>query len=310
MRTYLILLFSVLLFLGGFWSLTSEVFLTWPNILNVITASSTVGILAIGATIVIGSGGIDLSVGSLLALSATVTSLSIFPIHYHVALIVLSCLMTGILIGAVNGYLIGRVKLPAFIVTLGMLSFARGIALIISDGRPFYGLPSEIVFLGQGVIYGIPVPVILFVVATLFSQILISNTRFGLHLLAIGDNETAARDAGIQVVLTKVLIYSFSGFLAGLAGLITMGRTNAADPSSGTMYELTAITAAVIGGTTLAGGRASVIGAVLGSLIMGVLQNGLALVDVPAYYQQVAIGAALIAAVAIGQWRGEFATSN
>ena len=309
MRAYLGLIFVVLLILCAFYAAVSDVFLTWPNILNIFTASATIGLLAIGATFVIGAGGLDLSVGSLMALSAMAGVLAAGS-SPSLFMIVFFCLMTGLFMGALNGALIGGLKLPAFIVTLGMLSIARGLALILSGGHPVYGLPDSVVFLGQGRVGGIPVPVIVFLSAGLFGSLLLSRTRFGRHGLAIGDNEKASRNAGIRIFRHKVALYAFSGLLAATAGLLAMGRVNAADPGAGMMYELTAITAAIIGGTSLSGGRASVPGAMMGALIMGVLQNGMTLMNVPAYYQQLAVGVVLISVVAFGQWRGVHAAAR
>lgn len=303
MRDHLLLLTGVLLALCAAWSAMSEVFLTWANFLNILTASSTVGVLAIGAAFVIGSGGIDLSVGSLLALSITVSALVAGHSDSPSLLIAAICLLTGGAAGALNGLLVGAAKLPAFIVTLGMLSFARGLALIVSDGRPVYGLPEGILSMGQGEFAGIPAPVLLFLLTALVAHIVLGHTAFGRHALAVGDNQRAAQNAGIRINRLKLMLYAFSGVLAALSGILTMGRVNAADPTAGMMYELTAITAAVIGGATLRGGRASVIGAVLGALTMGVLQNGLTLVDVAPYYHQVAIGVVLILAVSVSQSR-------
>lgn len=309
MRTYLGLMFVGLLLLCAVCSFLSDVFLTWPNFLNILTASATIGLLAIGASFIIGSGGLDLSVGSLMALSSVVaiqfSTHSPFPFLQTLCL----CLVVAAVAGGVNGFLIGR-KIPAFIATLGMLSLARGLALIFSNGRPVYGLPDSILFLGQGRVIGIPVPVFIFLGIILFCHVLLRHTKFGRYSLMIGDNVNAARNAGIRIQRHLIWLYAFSGMLAAVAGLLFMGRVNAADPNAGMMYELTAITAAIIGGTSLSGGKASVIGAVLGALIMSVLQNGLTLVNIPSYYQQVAVGIVLIVAVAFGQWRGGHAATN
>jgi len=303
MRHYPALITAVLLILCGIFACLSDVFLSWNNLLNVLLASSTIGILAIGAAFVIGGAGLDLSVGSLMAFTgmAAVMVASNFSLPWFY--IPVLCLLTGALAGGINGYLIGYRKVLALIVTLGMLSMARGAAFIFSDGRPVYGLPESLLFFGQGQIAGIPVPVVLFLLTGAGVHILLRYTVFGRHTLAIGDKESAARNAGIEIARHKLLLYIFSGILGALAGLIFMARVNAADPNAGAMYELTAITAAIIGGTSLFGGRTSIAGAMLGALIMGVLQNGLSLLNVPAYYQQVVIGAVLILAVMGGTWK-------
>ena len=310
MRGYLILIFFVLIILGVAGACLSDVFLTWANILNIVTASSTIGVLAIAAAFIIGAGGLDLSVGSIVALSAVTAGLLISEQASSPLLMIIVSLLTGAAVGGINGYLVGRRGVPAFIVTLGMLSVARGAALVLSDGRSIYGLPPAMQFIGQGQVAGIPFPVLVFAFAALVGNALLTRCAFGRHALAIGDNERAARNAGIRVSAQKIKLYVFSGVMAAVAGLLFMGRVNSADPNAGMMYELTAITAAIIGGTSLAGGRASVVGAVIGALIMGVMQNLLTLLDVPPYYQPVAIGVVLIVAVAIGQRRGMHAVAD
>ena len=186
---------------------------------------------------------------------------------------------------------------------LGMLGIARGLALVISGGRVIYGLPADLLFLGQGRPFGVPVPVVILVVTAIVAHILLSYTRFGRHTLALGDSEGAARAAGIRVEHQRRTLYTLSGALAGLAGMIFMARINSGDPTAGLNYELTAITAAIIGGTNLFGGRGSILGTMIGALIMGVLQNGLNLLAVQSYYQQMAIGAVLILAVFIDQYQ-------
>lgn len=305
MRHYLWLITAVLLILCGIFACISDVFLSWDNLSNILLASSTIGILAIGAAFVIGGAGLDLSVGSQMALSAMAAVIAVNALALPWHFIPVLCLVVGMLTGGINGYLIGYRKVLALIVTLGMLSMARGTAFIFSDGRPVYGLPEPLLFFGQGQIAGIPVPVVLFLLIGIAVHILLRHTTFGRHTLAIGDNENAARNAGIDIAQHKLCLYIFSGILAALAGLVFMARVNAADPNAGAMYELTAITAAIIGGTSLFGGRTSIAGAMLGALIMGVLQNGLSLMNVPAYYQQVIIGAVLILAVMAGNWKAK-----
>lgn len=287
-RIYIFLAFLCITF-----ACFSPLFASPENIINILLSSATIGLLAIGATLVIGAAGLDLSVGSILALSASVSAVLNLPWP----LAILICLLTGILTGGINGLIITFIKIPAFIVTLGMLSIARGLALVFTDGRPFYGLPEEIVFIGQGSFLEIPIPIWIFLVTGLLMHILLRHTVIGAQLLCLGDNETAVYNAGVNVNKLKIKLYALSGLLAALAGLVFMGRVNAADPSAGLMYELTAITAAILGGTNLFGGRASVIGAMLGALTISVLQNGLTLLAIPSYYQQVAIGIVLILAL-------------
>jgi ribose/xylose/arabinose/galactoside ABC-type transport system permease subunit len=188
-------------------------------------------------------------------------------------------------------------RLSPFIATLGMLGVARGTALVLSNGVSIYGLPPEVVYLGQGRPFGVPTPVIVLLVTALAAHVLLIHTRFGVHAQVIGDNEAAARAMGVRVERHKVMLYALSGLLSGLAGLLFAARINSGEPTAGLNYELTAITATIIGGTNLFGGRGSVIGTIIGALIMGVLQNGLNLLAVQPFYQQIAIGAVLVLAV-------------
>jgi ribose/xylose/arabinose/galactoside ABC-type transport system permease subunit len=281
----------------------SPYFLSVSNFLNILLATSTIGVLAIAATFVIGSGGLDLSLGSVMGLSGVVGAYIGVNLGLPSILGVLGCIAAGAFAGFINGQLVTRAFVPAFIVTLGMLGLARGLALVISDGRVIYGLPDAMVYLGQGRPSGIPMPVIIFLAVALITHYILGFTRFGRHTLAIGDNENAARTAGIRVERHRLVLYTLSGGLAGLAGMLFMARINSGDPTAGISYELTAITAAIIGGTNLFGGRGSILGSVIGALIMGVLQNGLNLLAVQSYYQQMAIGAVLIFAVFIDQYQ-------
>jgi ribose transport system permease protein len=294
---------AVLILLCVVMTLLSPYFLSLNNFLNILLATSVIGILAIGATFVISSAAIDLSVGSLLAVSAVVAGLVVKNAGLPWPLGIFAALATGGLLGLINGVLVTKGRIPPFIVTLGMLGIARGTAYILTEGRAIYGLPEPLVFLGQGRILGVPMPVIIFLALALVMHFVLQHTRFGRYTLIVGDNETAARVTGLRVERHRVQVFVLSGALAGLAGLVLMGRLNAADPSEGLLYELTAITAAIIGGTNLFGGRGTIVGTVIGALIMGVIQNGLNLLAVQSFYQQVAIGAVLIVAVWLDRLR-------
>jgi len=282
-------------------AILSPYFLSVSNFLNILLATSVIGVLAYGATFVIAAAGIDLSLGSVLGLSGVVGALSINALGLPWPFGILACLATGAACGAINGLLNARAGIPAFIVTLGMLGMARGLGLVLTNGLPVYGLDPVIVYLGQGRPGGIPTPVIIFLLLGAASHFVLAYTRFGKYALVIGDNEGAARAMGIAVRRQRVLLYVLSGTMAGIAGLLFMARTNAGDPTAGISYELTAITAAILGGTNLFGGRASIIGTLIGALIMGVLQNGLNLLAVSSFYQQMAIGAVLVLAVWLDQ---------
>ncbi|VAW20984.1 Ribose ABC transport system, permease protein RbsC (TC 3.A.1.2.1) [hydrothermal vent metagenome] len=293
----------VLICLGAVMSLLSPYFLSVSNFLNILLATSTIGVLAIAATFVIGSGGLDLSLGSVMGLAGVAGAYVAVTLGMPTPLGVAASIGAGALAGYINGQLVTRAFVPAFIATLGMLGLARGLALVISNGRVIYGLPSAMVYIGQGRPLGIPMPVIIFILTALVTHYILAFTRFGRYTLAIGDNENAARTAGIKVSRHRLILYTLSGGLAGLAGLLFMARINSGDPTAGISYELTAITAAIIGGTNLFGGRGSILGSVIGALIMGVLQNGLNLLAVQSYYQQMAIGAVLIFAVFLDQYQ-------
>lgn len=295
--------FVVLIVLGAVMAVLSPYFLSVSNFLNILLATSTIGVLAIAATYVIGSGGLDLSLGSVMGLAGVAGAYVGVTLGLPSAFGLAACILAGAAAGYVNGLLVTRALVPAFIVTLGMLGLARGLALVLSEGKVIYGLPPLMVYVGQGRPLGIPMPVIIFVVTAIAAHCVLAYTRFGRHTLALGDSQGAARAAGIRVERHQRILYTLSGALAGLAGMLFMARINAGDPTAGLNYELTAITAAIIGGTNLFGGRGSILGTMIGALIMGVLQNGLNLLAVQSYYQQMAIGAVLILAVFIDQYQ-------
>jgi ribose/xylose/arabinose/galactoside ABC-type transport system permease subunit len=287
-------------------SILSPYFLSVSNFLNILLATATIGVLAIGATLILASNGLDLSVGSVLGFSGVVGAYLVVILGWPAPFAVIGALMAGLLAGAINGFLITATRIPAFIVTLGMLGIARGFALILApNGGAIYGLPAPVVYLGQGRPLGIPMPVFILIATAIIAHYLLAYSRFGRHTLALGDNENAARATGIAVERHRLRLYAISGLLAGLAGLIFMARVNAGDPTAGLNYELTAITAAIIGGTSLFGGKGSILGTMVGALVMGVLQNGLTLLAVPSFWQQVAIGVVLILAVYIDQLQSQ-----
>lgn len=286
-------------------SFATPYFLTPQNILNVLVASATLGILAVGAALVIGAGGIDLSVGAIMALAASVAAVfGLIPDASGIWMMAL-CLATGLAAGIANGSLAVKTTLPPFIITLATMSIARGLAFILMDGKPVYGLPEEIVFFGQGNVAGIPMPIVIFVVVAVVGHVLLTQTAFGRYVTAYGDNPAALIVSGVNITRFKIMLYGFSALTAVLASLVFMGRLNNADPSAGMGYELTAITAAIMGGASLSGGRTSVVGAVIGALIMGVLQNGLNLLAIPSFYQYVVTGIALLVAVSLQPRRSQ-----
>jgi ribose transport system permease protein len=296
----------VLVLLCTTMTMLSPFFLSISNFLNILLATTTIGVLAIGATLILSSAGLDLSVGSVLGLSGVTGAYLCVEMELPWFMAIIGSLGAGALAGYINGQLITRTRIPAFIVTLGMLGIARGLALIIApNGGAIYGLPEQVVYLGQGRPLGVPSPVIILFATALVAHYVLAFSSFGRHALAMGDSDNAARATGIPVEKLRRTLYTVSGLTAGLAGLIFMARVNAGDPTAGYTYELTAITATIIGGTSLFGGKGSILGALVGALIMGVLQNGLNLLAVQSYYQQIAIGAVLIIAVYIDQLQSE-----
>lgn len=281
----------------GLW-IATPYFATTTNLANVAEQSAVTGVIAIGMTCVILTGGIDLSVGSIVALAGVVIG---WALQHDVPIVIALMLgaLAGIVAGAVNGIMITRGKLPPFIATLGMMSVARGAALMISDGRPISGFPGTVRLLATGRPLGIPVPVLLMLALYAAAYVMLTRTVLGRYLYAIGGNEEASAMAGIHVERYKTITYVLSGLSASICAMLLVARLDSAQPVAGMGYELDAIAAVVIGGTSLLGGSGSVIGSLIGALIMSVLRNGLNLLGVSSYLQQVAIGVVIIAAVLI-----------
>ncbi|MEE9573810.1 MAG: ribose ABC transporter permease [Candidatus Neomarinimicrobiota bacterium] len=290
-------LFGLMILIIFFWILTPH-FFTVSNLFNVVQQTSINAIIAVGLTFVIISAGIDLSVGSILAFSGVVLA-SVLNAGYPITLAITAGLMVGLACGFVNGLLIAYGKLPPFISTLGMMSVARGAALMYTNGRPISGFSSEFRFLANGEIFSIPTSIILMVLVYLFAHFILTKTKFGRYVYAIGGNEEAARLSGINVSLYKIIVYGICGLLSGLAAVVLTARLNSAQPIAGIMYELDAIAATVIGGTSLVGGEGRVFGTLIGALIMGVLRNGLNLLGVSSFLQQTIIGSVIIIAVLV-----------
>jgi ribose transport system permease protein len=279
------------------WILTPH-FLTISNLLNIAQQTSINAIIAVGMTFVIITAGIDLSVGSIMAFSGVVLA-SALDAGIPIPVAIIIGLVMGLLCGLINGILITHGRLPPFISTLGMMSVARGAALLYTDGRPISGFSQEFRFLATGEILHIPTPVVLMVIIYIIAHIILTKTKFGRYTYAIGGNEEAAILSGVRVKFYKSIVYGFCGLLSGLAAIILTARLNSAQPIAGIMYELDAIAATVIGGTSLMGGEGRVVGTLIGALIMGVLRNGLNLLGVSSFIQQTVIGAVIIIAVLI-----------
>lgn len=279
------------------WILTPH-FLTLSNLLNIAQQTSINAIIAVGLTFVIISGGIDLSVGSMVAFSGVVMA-SLLQRGVPLPLAIGGGLATGVVGGWVNGLLITLGRLPPFIATLGMMSVARGGALLYTEGRPVSGFEEGFRWIATGEIAFVPVPVIVMGLVYVIAHFVLRRTPFGRYAFAIGGNEEAALLSGVRVRFHKTMVYGVCGLLSALAGVVLTARLNSAQPIAGINYELDAIAATVIGGTSLMGGQGSVIGTLIGAFIMGVLRNGLNLLGVTSFVQQIVIGAVIIVAVLV-----------
>jgi inositol transport system permease protein len=280
-------------------SILSPTFFTTGNILNIIRQMSVVGIVAIGVTMIIITTGIDLSSGSVIALTSVVVASMSHPGSFPLALAILVGLAIGAGTGLISGTIIAKGRIAPFIVTLGMMTAARGAALLFTGGKPVGNLSDPFKFIGQGSLFGLPMPILIFFVVALVSYIILNSTKFGKYIYAIGGNEQASLIAGVNVDKYKILIYAYAGLLSSIAGIILTSRIASGQPTAGTMYELDAIAAAVIGGTSLSGGIGTIGGAVIGALIIGVMNNGLDLMNVSSYWQQILKGAIITIAVFI-----------
>jgi ribose transport system permease protein len=283
-------------------TILSPYFLTIDNLLSIALQTAIIAILALGQVYVIISGGIDLSVGSILALSGVISA-QLLVSGWPTALAIVAGIFAGALLGFINGLVITKGNLPPFIVTLGMMGVARGLSLVLTDGLPVSGLPETFTKLGNETIFYIPIPVIFLIVVAIISSFILSRTIFGRYVYSIGSNEEAAQLSGINVNFHKLMIYVVCGLLSGLAGVLLTARLVSAQPSAGTGYELDAIAAVVIGGASLMGGVGTVGGTIIGAFIMGVLRNGLNLLNVTPFWQQIAIGVVIVLAVYLDQMR-------
>ncbi len=285
-------------------AIISPTFRTFDNIINIMLQSSINSILAFAVLLTIIIGGTDLSIGSILAFAGICMAIVIRDFKIPVILAMIFAIAIGAAMGFLNGIFVTRLKLAPFMATLGMMMIGRGLTLVVSEGKPVSGMPEAVRFLGKQKIFdSIPVPVIITFIMLSVTWTILKYTRFGRTLYAIGGNEEASRLSGINVKKMKTLVFVWSGALSGLAGIILAGRLNSAQAVAGQGYELEAIAAAVIGGASLSGGEGTAFGAFLGALVMGVLRNGLNLMSVSQFWQQVVIGIVLVAAVALDNFR-------
>ncbi len=299
-RQYGILI--ALLCIGAVLSVLEPAFLTSYNILNILRQTSVIGIMAVGMTFVILTAGIDLSVGSILALTGVICA-GLEHRGWPVLLVVVATLALGSLIGAINGIVITKGKVTPFVVTLGAMSIARGLAHIYTDGQPISGFGDAFRFIGSEKILLIPVPVIIFAATVLVAAFVLRHTTLGRYSYAIGGNEEAVRLSGIPVDRYKTAVYAICGLTAALGAVVLTSRLNAGESIAGTGYELDVIAAVVIGGTSLMGGRGSVWGTLVGALLIGTINNGMNLLSISSYYQLVVKGLIIVAAVLLDRLR-------
>jgi inositol transport system permease protein len=300
LRRYGTTLFLALLIV--FFTSQNERFISLRNLTNILTEGSIYGIIAVGMTFVILTAGVDLAVGSLLAFAGMAGATVAVQFGADVSFSWLIALSSAILVGAAAGYLQGKavtwLRIPPFIVTLGGMTIWRGATLILHDGAPISGFDSSYRWWGTGTILHVPVPVALFVVVAALGYIVQRYTRYGRHVYAVGGNPEAARLNGLNVTAIVTSVYAMVGVLSGLAGFLQSARLGAAEATAGSGYELRVIASVVIGGASLSGGRGGIGGTIIGALLIGVLTNGLVIMHVSSYWQQVVIGLIIVAAVA------------
>lgn len=283
--------------------LASDNFFSVNNILNVLRQVSIVAILSVGMTFVILTGGIDLSVGAVMALVGTISAGLMVNTGMPAELALPVGLLLGMLIGLANGALVAWGRMPSIIVTLATMGMARGLGLIYSGGYPISGLPSWVSWFGVGRIGIIPVPVIIMLVTYAIAWVILQRTAFGRHVYAIGGNETAARLSGVRTRRVTLLVFGISGLTSALAAVILTGRLMSGQPNAGVGFELDAIAAVVLGGTAIVGGRGFILGTLIGAVLLGILNNGLNLMGINPYMQDVIKGAIILLAIYIGRER-------
>lgn len=288
-----------------FFTFSSSNFFQFSNIVGILLSTAVIGVLALGSTFVIITGGIDLSVGTVMTLSGVMTGVCITFWGLPVPVGILGGILTGALCGLLSGTAVAKMKIPPFIATLAMMMIAKGLALIISGAKPVYFNDAEsFTEVSQGSVLGwlipgldIPNAVVIFFIAAVVGYLILSKTIIGRYNFALGSNEEATRLSGVNVGFWKIVIYTLTGAFTGLAGVMMASRLNSANPALGAGYELEAIAAVVIGGTSLSGGKGTIIGTVIGALIMSVLTNGLRILSVPQEWQTVVVGFVIILAV-------------
>lgn len=297
------IVFILLLMVIGF-TTVKPVFLRSANIINIFRQVAVIGTLALGVTLVIITAGIDLSSGSLVALVGVITATLAAP-GDNIFIAIMIGLAVGVFCGLINGVIIAKTGIPPFIATLGMMTAARGAALLFTGGKPVSNISESFLYIGAGKIGFLPVPVLIFLLMGLITHILLTKTKFGKTVYSIGGNIQAAKLCGINVNKVLVLVYAYAGLMAAVGGIILTARVSSGNPTSGLAYELDAIAATVIGGTSLTGGVGLISGTIIGALIIGVLNNGLTLVGVSPNWQQVIKAIIIVGAVTIDTYRNK-----
>ena len=288
---------------------TGSHFRTVKNLFNVLRQNSTNLLLSCGMTMVIILGGIDLSVGSVIALSGVIAAGCVSRYNLPIGIAFLIGIIIGVIFGLFNGFVISKTTIPAFIVTLATMNIARGLAGVYTGGSPVRVVSQQWQFLGAGYIGGVPVPVIIMIIVFIISLLILNKTKLGRHIYAVGGNVKAAEFSGISVQKVKFLVYTFSGLMAGMAGIILASRMYSGQPTAGEGAEMDAIAAVVVGGTSMAGGSGKLGGTLIGALIIGVLNNGLNLMNVNSFWQTVVKGVVILLAVMLDFFRNRKAVS-
>lgn len=297
----IVFLFEVLIF-----SQLSPFFFSAENLLNVTLQASITAIIAAGMTFVILTAGIDLSVGSLVAFAGVLTTSMLkinLPLYLVFPIAILGGILFGVVSGGIAGIFVTKFNITPFIVTLALMTIWRGASFVYTGGRPIWELPDSFSFLGAGRILGIPFPTIIMVIVFVISHIVLTKTKFGRYVYAVGGNLEAARLAGINTNFILTAVYVISGVLSAISGILLASRVNSGQPNAGLMYELDVIAAVVVGGTSLFGGRGTIIGTFIGAMLIAVLKNGLNLLNVGSYIQQIVVGVVILLAVLLDQLR-------
>jgi ribose transport system permease protein len=294
----------VMLLIVAFFAYRSARFATADNVVTILIAAAPFALIALGQTLVILTGGIDLSVGSVIAVSAMAAAWADKNVSDNFLVPLVTAVLVGIIAGCINGIVVSRLNVPPFIATLGMLTLGSGMAYVIGNGAPINGLSSGFGRYANTAVFGVTVPVVLMIVAILFFAFVMHRTAYGLRIYAVGGNRLASEIAGVRTRGTLFSVYAISGLLAGISGLMLSSRVITGAPNLGSGYELDAIAAVVIGGASLAGGRGTVWGTTIGLLLIQTINNGLDLLLVPAYWQDVIKGVIIVAAVGVDVWAG------